>query len=48
MVWVVDPRRRTVTVYRSPREIRIVAAGEDLTGEDVLPEFVVAVDELFG
>lgn len=48
MVWVVDPRRRTVTVYRSPREIRIVVAGEDLTGEDVLPGFAVAVDDVFG
>lgn len=48
MVWVVDPRRRTVTVYRSAREMRILTAGEALTGEDVLPGFTVALDELFG
>lgn len=48
MVWVVDPRRRAVTVYRSPRETRILAAGEELTGEDVLPGFAVSVDEVCG
>jgi Uma2 family endonuclease len=48
MVWVVDPRRRTITIYRSPREIRILSAGEELMGDDVLPGFAVGVDEVFG
>lgn len=48
MVWILDPRRRTVAVYRSSREIRILGAGEELTGEDVVPGFSVPVDELFG
>ena len=47
MVWVLDPRRRTVTVYRSRDDIRIVGAGEEITGDDVLPGFGVGVDELF-
>lgn len=48
MVWLLDPRRRTVAVYRSSREIRILGAAEELTGEDVVPGFSVGVDELFG
>lgn len=48
LVWVVDPRRRTITVYRSPREIRILQPDEELSGEYVLPGFAVAVDGVFG
>ena len=48
VVWVLDPRRRTVTVYRSRDEIRILGAGEELTADDVLPGFAVPVDEVFG
>lgn len=48
VVWVLDPRRRTVTVYRSRDEIRILGAGEELTADDVLPGFGVGVDEVFG
>jgi cell division protease FtsH len=48
MVWVLDPRRRTVTVYRSRHDIRILGGGEELTGDDVLPGFAVGVDEVFG
>lgn len=48
MVRVVDPQYRTVTTYRSSREIRILRPGEDLPGEDALPGFAVAVDGVFG
>lgn len=48
MIWVLEPRRRTVTVYRSRDDIRILGAGEELTGDDVLPGFAVGVDEVFG
>lgn len=37
MVWVVDPRSRTATVYRSRHDVEIVAEGEILDGGDVLP-----------
>ncbi len=37
MVWVVDPRSRTATVYRSRHDVEIVAEDEHLDGGDVLP-----------
>ena len=47
LVWVVDPETRTVSVYRSRKEIAILTAADTLTGGDVLPEFSVLVAEIF-
>ena len=47
LVWVVDPQRRKVHVYRKDRPIRVVAAGGKLDGEDVLPGFEMPLDEVF-
>lgn len=46
-VWVVDPRTRTVSVYRSRDEIRLLGAEDDLEGGEVLPGFRLPVAELF-
>lgn len=48
LVWIVDPARRTVTVYKSARDIRILAVGEDLTADEVLPGFRLPLASLFG
>jgi Uma2 family endonuclease len=48
LVWVADPEARTVTVYRSRSEIRILEADDVLEGGDLLPELRVVVRELFG
>jgi Uma2 family endonuclease len=47
LVWVVDPRIRTVTVFRSRTEVRVLTDGEILDGADVLPGFQLEVSELF-
>ncbi len=47
LVWVVDPRRRTVAVYRPKAAPSLVAEGQELSGEDVLPGFRAALEELF-
>ncbi len=47
LVWVVDPRRRTVTVYHPDRTARLLLEDEALIGEDVLPGFEAAVTEIF-
>jgi Uma2 family endonuclease len=47
LVWVVEPRTRTVTVYRSEREIRILREGEELDGGEVVSGFRVRVGEIF-
>ena len=46
-VWVVDPRTRTVTVYRSPSGIVLLGTSETVDGGDLLPGFSLAVSELF-
>jgi Uma2 family endonuclease len=47
LVWVVDPKTRTVTVYRSRRDVCILGEGEEITGGDVLPGFSSRVGEFF-
>lgn len=46
-VWIVQPRRRTVTVYRSRSDIRLLTEADHLDGEDVVPGFSCPVAELF-
>ncbi len=46
-VWIVDPRRRIVTVHTPDSLARVLREGDELTGGDVLPEFAVVVAELF-
>jgi Uma2 family endonuclease len=47
MVWVVNPRRRTVTVYRTPRGGTILGADDELDGQEVVPGFRCRVASLF-
>jgi Uma2 family endonuclease len=47
-VWVVDPRRQTVTVYRSLSNITILTEAGTLKGGDIIPEFSCRVAEIFG
>ena len=46
-VLVVDPQTKSIREYRSPDQIRVYRAGFIDLG-DVLPEFRLDVDELFG
>jgi len=47
LVWLVDPRARTVTVIRPDGSARILREHETLDGEDVLAGFSVPLLELF-
>jgi Uma2 family endonuclease len=47
VVWVADPQRRQVRVYRSLTEIEILGVEDTLSGGAALPGFGVAVAELF-
>ncbi len=46
-VWIVEPDKRDVLVYRSSLEATAVREGETLTGEGVLEGFALAVADLF-
>lgn len=47
LVWVVDPRSSTVTVWHPPRQARVLREGETLDGSDVLPGFELEVVDIF-
>ncbi|MBI3262367.1 MAG: Uma2 family endonuclease [Acidobacteria bacterium] len=47
LVWAVDSRRKTVTVYRPLTPPRTLTVDEDLDGGDVLPGFRCRVREIF-
>jgi Uma2 family endonuclease len=48
MVIVLNPRRRTAQVYRSPNQVRVLLEGDTLDGEDVVPGWTLPVAALFG
>jgi Uma2 family endonuclease len=47
LVWVVDPARLEVQVFRSPLKPLTLTGSDILDGEDVLPGFAVRISELF-
>jgi Uma2 family endonuclease len=47
LVWVIDSETRDVSVYRHGREAIVYEGNQELTGEDVLPEFRCRVSEFF-
>lgn len=47
MVWIVSPKRRTVTVYHPPIGSVVLTEMDTLNGSDVVPGFKIAVAELF-
>ena len=46
-VWVLEPIFKTVTVYKSETDIKILTRNDTLTGEDVVPGFSCPVELLF-
>jgi len=47
LVFVVNPRRRTVAVHRPGQPIRTLGMDDTLSGEDVVPGWSLAVRDLF-
>lgn len=47
LVWIVDPRQRTVEVYQSPTEYVTLSDGDTLDGGDVLPGFTLDATDWF-
>ena len=47
LIWIVNPRARTVHVYRPNGPIIVLSEGDELSGEDVLPGFVCPVAAIF-
>lgn len=47
LVWVLEPRSKTVTVYRSETDITLLTRNDTLTDEEVVKGFSCQVAELF-
>jgi len=47
LLWIVDPEMQTVTVHRSPVDLRVLTSADTLSGEDVIPGFSCPIAELF-
>lgn len=47
-VWLVDPRNRTLTVYRSVQDLRVLTEKDTLVGDGPVDGFRCRLSELFG
>lgn len=47
LVWVVNPKRRTVTIHRPGADPRVLRESDLLSGEDVVADFSLRIAELF-
>ena len=45
--WLIDPKSRTVEVYRPGRAVEVLAQPATLSGEDVLPGFVLDLNKIW-
>ena len=46
-VWVIDPKWRSVTVYRSATRVTVLTENDELSGEEVVEGFRCLVGDLF-
>jgi len=47
-VWIVDPKHKTLTVYRSESETTTFSGSDYLEAQDLFPDFRVSLDRIFG
>jgi Uma2 family endonuclease len=47
LVWAIDPRSETATVYRPDGSARLLRPGGALEGEEVVPAFRLGLEDLF-
>jgi Uma2 family endonuclease len=46
--WLIDPHEKRVDIYRLGRPTEYLNQPEQLSGEDVLPGFVLTLAEIWG
>ncbi|OKH21160.1 Uma2 family endonuclease [Chroogloeocystis siderophila] len=45
--WLIDPQNQQVEVYRQGHSVEILRSPNSLSGEDILPEFVLDLNEIW-
>jgi len=47
LVWVVDPRTRSIEVFRADGSVSLFHVSDEITGDEVIPGYRCAVSEFF-
>jgi Uma2 family endonuclease len=47
LVWTVNPKRKSVTIHRAPKDASTLSGDDELDGENVVPGFRCRVSEIF-
>ena len=47
VVWIVDPRRKTIEVYRPGKELTVLKEGDEVVEQELLPGFSLPVSDVF-
>ena len=47
-LWIANPKKRTVTVYRSPSDSITFSGSDELEAQDILPGFRLSLERIFG
>ncbi len=45
--WLIDPKTQRAEIYRSNQTVEVLENPERLSGEDVLPEFVLELSRIW-
>jgi Uma2 family endonuclease len=45
--WLIDPKQKRVAIYRQDKEVEILVSPETLSGEDILPGFVLHIQAIW-
>jgi Uma2 family endonuclease len=48
LAWLLDPFEKTSYIYRQNQKVEIISGIVTLKGEDVLPDFVLDLSEVYG
>ncbi|MGB8697821.1 MAG: Uma2 family endonuclease [Thermosynechococcaceae cyanobacterium] len=46
--WLLNPKNRTVEIYRQGKDIEVIQSPTEISGEDVLPGFILKLDGIWG
>jgi len=45
--WLIDPKNQSVEIYRQGQDVEVVRTPSTLSGEDILPGFVLNLQDIF-
>ena len=45
--WLIDPQNQRVEIYRLEQEVEVLQSPDMLSGEDVLPGFMLDLSQIF-